>query len=372
MRDLIVFGEDFGGLPSSTQHIITRLNPQRRILWVNSIGLRRPRLSASDMKRAYNKLFSKNTDKASMAAKVQSIPSNMEVISLKTLPAPKFAWERKLAKSWMASQLAPTLERLEFNNPILWTSLPTAADLCGHINESSVVYYCGDDFGALAGVDHKTVIQHENKLTDKANLILTASEAMQRRFPACKTQLLRHGVDYERFSTPVPRAKDLPNGKPIAGFYGSLSNWLDYDLINQTAKAMPDWNFVFIGRNELGHNPFADLDNIHLLGPRAHHELPSYSQHWDVSLLPFILNEQIKACSPLKLMEYVACGTPVITTRFPALKPFEDQVNVVNDSKQLIDCLSRHQRLTPCQSHSVENESWQQRSQFVDWLLELL
>ena len=31
-------------------------------------------------------------------------------------------------------------------------SLPSAVDAIGSLEESAVVYYCGDDFGALAGV----------------------------------------------------------------------------------------------------------------------------------------------------------------------------------------------------------------------------
>ena len=38
---MIVFGEDWGAHPSSTQHLMTRLAGDRDILWVNSIGLRR-------------------------------------------------------------------------------------------------------------------------------------------------------------------------------------------------------------------------------------------------------------------------------------------------------------------------------------------
>jgi len=42
-RDLIVFGEDWGSHPSSTQHIVSHLAANRRVLWVNSLGLRRPK-----------------------------------------------------------------------------------------------------------------------------------------------------------------------------------------------------------------------------------------------------------------------------------------------------------------------------------------
>ena len=41
--DLIVFGEDWGARPSSTMHLISHLPGRNRVLWVNSIGLRRPR-----------------------------------------------------------------------------------------------------------------------------------------------------------------------------------------------------------------------------------------------------------------------------------------------------------------------------------------
>ena len=52
-RDLVVFGEDWQRHPSSSQHVITELAKNHRILWINSIGLRRPRLSLRDAKRAH-------------------------------------------------------------------------------------------------------------------------------------------------------------------------------------------------------------------------------------------------------------------------------------------------------------------------------
>ncbi len=56
-HDLVVFGEDWGGHPSSTQHLVRRLSGQRRVVWVNSIGLRRPRLDRADLARLGRKLL---------------------------------------------------------------------------------------------------------------------------------------------------------------------------------------------------------------------------------------------------------------------------------------------------------------------------
>lgn len=55
MTDIVVFGEDFGGLPSSTQHIVQRLATNHRILWVNSIGLRQPKPTGKDIQRLVSK-----------------------------------------------------------------------------------------------------------------------------------------------------------------------------------------------------------------------------------------------------------------------------------------------------------------------------
>ena len=43
--DLVIFGEDWGRHPTSSQALAAELARDRRVLWVNSVGLRRPRLS---------------------------------------------------------------------------------------------------------------------------------------------------------------------------------------------------------------------------------------------------------------------------------------------------------------------------------------
>ncbi len=378
MHDLIVFGEDLGGLPSSTQHLITRLAKQRKVVWINSIGLRQPKLTKKDLKRAFSKLLPAASKLFATAPKTRMQPKlmvkhkNLTEVNLLTIPAPQSRLARQVAKDMMLHQLKPILAKAQLNNPILWSSLPTAADLCGELGESAVVYYCGDDFGALAGVDHSTVRQHEAKLAKKADLILAASDTLKQQFPASKTYHLPHGVDSDLFSKPAPRAVDLPQGKPVAGFYGSLSNWLDYNLIQYLCSTMPDWNFVFIGPCELNRLPLPVADNVFYLGKRAHHELPGYSQHWDVSLLPFIQNEQIQACNPLKLLEYMATGRPVVSVDFPALTPYKPYLHVANHPEHFAAQIRTAAVSGSISPSVVTSQSWNERSQRLNQLLELL
>ncbi|EGU44460.1 putative glycosyltransferase [Vibrio ichthyoenteri ATCC 700023] len=370
MRDMIVFGEDFGGLPSSTQHLIRNLPQMRKIIWVNSIGLRQPKLNSGDCYRAMSKLFGQA--KRGFCTPSQ-VPDNVHIVNLRTIPAPGSQISRQLARSMMLQQLLPILEQHHIDKPILWSSLPTAADLCGHLNESGVIYYCGDDFSALSGVDHDVVTEHEHKMVKKANIIFGASEAICAKFPYNKTVLLPHGVDLELFSQPVPKADDFPtSGRPVAGFYGSLSNWLDYDLINLVALNLPGWDFIFVGPNEMSYNPLPKLSNVHYLGPRPHHQLPRYSQHWQASLLPFKSNRQIQACNPLKLLEYLAAGSPIVATPFPALDRYNKYINIVDNAHEMSEALKITTYEAKRSADIVASDSWRARSQFVRSLLDML
>jgi glycosyltransferase involved in cell wall biosynthesis len=243
--------------------------------------------------------------------------------------------------------------------------LPTAIDVVDKLDAHALVYYCGDDFSALAGVDHEPVALMEKQLAAQADLIIVASDVLASRFPSHKTILAPHGVDYELFSAPAPRAKDLHQERPTAGFYGALADWIDVPMIAAAAQAMPDWDFVLIGHIQTDISALTGLSNVRLLGPRAHALLPSYSQHWTISMLPFRDNAQIRACNPLKMREYLAAGTPIVATPFAALDPYKDLVHIVKERATFADHLrsaAADIQRNEQRRERVRNESWESRA----------
>lgn len=378
-RDLIVFGEDWGGLPSSTQHIIKHLSKTRKVLWVNSIGLRRPRFSCHDVFRATKKVARKLKSSKPIAGKKPHEFKNITVVDLLTIPAPRNAIERYISARLIEKQLKPKINKLGMNNPLLWISLPTAADLVGKLGESGVIYYCGDDFSSLAGVDHKTVEKHEKDLVERSDIIFTASEKLANKFPKEKVITLPHGVDFELFAGHATKAVDLPqNDKPTAGFYGSLSEWLDTELLSKTIASLPDWNFVFIGKEEADMSALKKFDNAYFLGPKSHNNLPNYSRYWQASMLPFKDNEQIRSCNPLKLSEYLAAGTPIVSTNFPALAPYRDLVQSAETSESFTEALELSVHLSELKRHAlvlrscVVGNTWKAKANQVSKRLEAL
>lgn len=371
--DLVVFGEDWGAHPSSTQHLVRHLLAHHRTVWVNSIGLRRPRLSAHDMGRALRKLRAAAGPAAAPRA-VEAMPDGLSVVSPLAVPWPGSRLAER-ANGWLlARRLGPVLAARGMARPILWASLPSAVAAVGRLGERAVVYYCGDDFGALSGVDHAPVLEMEQRLVAKADLVIAASPELARRFPAGKTRLIPHGVDGALFGTPAPRAADLPGGK-VAGFYGSISDWLDLAMLERAARALPDWSFVFVGPVRTDVSALAGLPNVRFLGARPHGVLPSYVQHWTVSLIPFRDTPQIRACNPLKLREYLAAGTPVAATRFPALDPYEPLVAAIDPGGDLAMAIRQAEAMAPdaaLRRAAVAEEGWDRRADAVEALLAAL
>lgn len=336
---MVMFGEDWGRHPSSTQHLARELSKYHDITWVNSIGLRAPRFNLSDMGRALRKLkavltFGKKKESlADQHLRAEDQQSwKPEVVNPLAIPFHGQAWARWLNQKMISNKLFNVFKNNNSLNiadekPILWLSLPSAMPLLGKINESFSIYYCGDDFSSLEGVDHDVMGKLEEELVQKVDLILVASETLSRKFPAEKTVFIPHGVADYFYEAPSERPKDLPAG-PVAGFYGSISGWVDQQLLIRTARKMPHWSFVIIGPQRCFVEHLRREPNIHLLGEKAHSELPNYIHHWQVSLLPFKDNAQIRACNPLKLREYLAVGKPIVSTSFPALKPYKDWITV--------------------------------------------
>lgn len=359
--DLIVFGEDFGAHPSSTQHLVRHLAEDRRVVWVNSIGLRRPRLSARDLGRAARKAAAALGPRRAAPAARAPFP----VVQPLALPMAEGATARRLNQALIGRKVRGAARDAGLGRRVVWASLPSAVHALGALGEEAVVYYCGDDFGALAGVDHDRALAMEAELAARADLILAASPALAARFPARKTRLLPHGVDPGLFGAPAPRPQDLPAG-PVAGFYGALAPWIDLELVAATARLLPQWRFVMIGPTQADVASLARLPNVTLTGSRPHAALPGYAQHWTAGIIPFRDTPQIRACNPLKLREYLAAGRPVVATPFPALAPYAAEVATATDPAAFAAALEATRQEAPDRAADrralVAGESWAARA----------
>ncbi|MCQ1059912.1 glycosyltransferase [Photobacterium sp. DNB23_23_1] len=361
--EFLVFGEDWGRHPSSSQHLLQAIGQQYDVHWINSIGLRQPTLNHRDLRRMWEKV----TTRGSKTDKAQNTHTEKPTTVIRPLVWPMA--QHALLKALNSHLLKRQLSKKTYQR-VVWAALPSAVDYLDICDSDLVVYYCGDDFTALAGVDHQLAAQAEQRLIARADVIFACSPALKAKFPTNKTVLLPHGVHLSQFAKPATHPEDIDPSRPSIGFYGSLNNWLDQTLIIKLAKARPHINFYFIGRQDCDTERLRQQQNIILLPAKPHHQLARYLQHWTMAILPFIDNEQIRSCNPLKLREYLAAGCPAISSAFPATTPYRSVITTATSTTEWLNAIDQYSQWTPSQRQhysqrayqTVADESWECRA----------
>jgi glycosyltransferase involved in cell wall biosynthesis len=145
------------------------------------------------------------------------------------------------------------------------------------------------------------------------------------------TSHIPNGVDYARYSLTVPEPDDLRAiPRPRIGYSGWLKPQLDWPVLQALAERHRDWSFVFVGDQQKQPQVAAHvaylrrLPNVHFLGGRPTADLHGYVQHFDVSLMPYEINEYTHFIYPVKVHEYLAAGSPVVASPLPNLHEFEN------------------------------------------------
>jgi glycosyltransferase involved in cell wall biosynthesis len=234
--------------------------------------------------------------------------------------------------------------------PILWTLPYNYHEARSFPRPATVVYDWIDDLAIFTDFDARLVRRNHERAVDEADVIASVARTLHAQAFARRQDALYvpNGVEAEHF---IPRAAPDPDdatiqrlrreGKPIAGYYGALAQWFDYELLGQTAGRRPDWNFLLIGPDydgSLRRTTLLERPNVAWIGPRPYASLPGYLAVFDVATIPFRLNPITMATSPLKLYEYFAGGRPVITTAMPECVA-HPEVDVVGTSAEFAAAL---------------------------------
>ena len=233
-----------------------------------------------------------------------------------------------------------------------------------------VVYDCLDYVGGFSNVS-ETVLRQEEALVRTADLVLATSRVLFERCSksAKKCVLLKNAGEYERFSLGGAIPQDLRNLKrPIVGYYGSIADWFDVELVAKIASANPDKTFVIIGQvRNADVSTLKELENVHLLGPRPYEKLPLYLQEFDVCFIPFKRMELTAATDPVKLYEMFSAGKPIVTVDLPELRELGDLIYVADSADEFaskIDQALSERRQDPLRGKRKQyafSNTWDQR-----------
>lgn len=339
---IIAFAKDWHEDPTSNHHVLRELAKTRRVLWLNSVGTRTPKLSSGrDLGKIRRKLgeFSRGP---------VNVENDLWIFSPLSIPLHHNPAVRKANRAILRATIGVVRRKLRMKDFHLWTFLPNVGDYVGSLGESLAVYYCVDEWSMFSYLDRKATVAAERALLSKVDCVFAINtelaEAKRAHNPA--THLAPHGVDHALFARALDESTVVPADiaklpRPVLGFYGTLRDWVDLDLIAYVACARPDWSIALLGQQLDDVSAVAGLPNVHLLGRKPHGELPAYCKGMDVGLIPYRIDERMTFVNPIKLREYLSAGLPVVSTAVPEVKRYDHWCSIAEDGPSFVAAVDR-------------------------------
>lgn len=366
-QSIVCFAKDFSDVFTSNHHVMLELARRNKVLWINSVATRAPKLSSGrDIKRIFRKL-------AGFFRGARQVRPNLWVYTPIVLPFPHSRFAQRFNRRLLRFMIGRLRRKLGMSDVQLWTFLPNVDDYVGALGERISVYYCVDEWAKFTYVDGARTAAAEQRLLRKVDLVFaTAQSLVDARLPVNpRTYLARHGVQHEQFAQAMdartivpPDIADLP--RPVIGFYGTIQDWIDQDLICHMARRHPEWSIVMIGGVFTDVSKLKQCSNIHLLGRREHAQLPAYCKGFDVGIIPYVLHERILHVNPIKLREFLSAGLPVVSTAFPEAKLYPQWCDTTTTPQQFtaaVEAALKHDspHLHRLRSDAMRGEAWEHK-----------
>jgi glycosyltransferase involved in cell wall biosynthesis len=330
-RDIVCIGfSDWHmDLLTNQQHLLVRAAKDNRILFVESLGLRRPQLAARDLRRIGRRL-------ASARKPLREEADGLHVLSPLVLPLHSNELVRTVNAALLRRYVTRAIAKLGLRRPLLWSFVPQAEVLIDVISPSQVLYYIDDDHAAKAGIDAASFLAAEARFARRADAVLASAPELVTRMRELNDNVhyAPNVADTRLFATALedgpidPAVAALPGPRIV--FIGAiLAAKIDIPLVVEVARSRPQWSFALVGPVGPG-DPRTDvsgltgLPNVHMLGYRPYEQLPGVLRGADAAIVPYLLDGEMRSVFPMKIYEYLAAGRPVVATPLDTLADVPD------------------------------------------------
>ncbi len=197
----------------------------------------------------------------------------------------------------------------------------------------------------------------ERAAREAADIIWTGTASLADRHEAAGTpaRFIPCGVEGDRFANPDPaqvaqfRAEieslfppdkgdadddaDPDADHPrLAGYFGAINERVRPDLIE--ALAGEQWNVLLIGPGSTQSPKLPDSPRVQWIGLRPYASLPAWLACMDLALIPYDFEGPHRFLYPVKALEYLAGGKPVLTTPLPDIVRFLSDFVLLEDNPE--------------------------------------
>lgn len=328
--------DDWGGPWMPREHVLTRLASYFHVVWVEPA-------------RGWRVLFRARIKRFKMPFSKQMPVEGFSIYTPRHWMR-KFYWPKWLANFMSRRRLRGAkkiLEKKGCNKFILYIWRPEFIEALDNVRYDFSCYHIDDEY-TFSDFD-SPVNDMEAQLIKRVDQVIVHSHGLMQKkgnINPC-TVYITNGVDYEAYSRLCDEPPDLTSiPHPRIGYVGIIKKQLNFELLLGLAKRHADYSFVFVG--PLGYlgdkarlvDELKDLRNTYFLGAKTIEELPAYTQHMDVCMLCYVVNDYTKYIYPLKLHEYLATGNPVVGASIHSLLEFRHIVRLADTLDEWSEALT--------------------------------
>ncbi|RPJ64020.1 MAG: glycosyltransferase [Acidobacteria bacterium] len=325
---------DWDELQQRPQFLARELSKHHRVLFVDPTG-------HSFVTHAARRLRNLPARRRLLAPQFRRIDDRITVATPPALLP--FSMYSQAINGWNHRALRRLVDA-DVRESILWCTFPSQLPFVKDCPRRLLVYDSMDNYAEFYSGRRKRILgEQEVQLLGMADLVFASSAPL---FEKCQAYarncfLVPNGLNDCFFEPPHERPDDLPaRRESIIGYVGAIADWFDWRWIELLADQMPGSDLVLIGPFLSGH-PQIKRPNVHYLPPRPNHLIPAYLDHFDVALIPFLVNSLTHAVHPIKMLEYFARGLPVVAPRLQALKGNGGDVYTVEDLNSLVPTVKK-------------------------------
>jgi glycosyltransferase involved in cell wall biosynthesis len=309
---------------TNKQHMALRLAAGGRVIYVNSLGLRRPSARPDDLLRVARRVLRPGRGRGAGPAAAPR-PPGLRVVDPLVLPYHRLrhpVWDlnRRLLEHAVRAWLeGPPGER------ILWTYSPVTYGLERHA--AATVYHCVDLLAGFPRVDATAIAEGEARLARAGATALASSRTIERHLRAsgfAHVELWENVAD-SRLVEEESRGEEREPS--TAAFVGNLSPYkVDFALLRRLVEDLPRLRLELAGPEAEGGGGAPELawfrghPRVTVRPTLAPAEMARLLGRASVGLVPYLLNDYTSGVFPMKVYEYLAAGLPVVTTALPSLE----------------------------------------------------
>jgi glycosyltransferase involved in cell wall biosynthesis len=206
------------------------------------------------------------------------------------------------------------------------------------------VFDSSDDFTAWEPPDYRVRLQ---ELVSRSDKLLCVNDHVAATFSHPDKRVFRNCTDFDNFQRRITAFRlepwfPKPDGAVYIGFTGGInSTRADLPLLESVFRRFPDWRFLFVGYTD---DPaflrrLLSFPNVAFVAEQPYRELPEIIRAFDVAIVPHLDNATTRGNDLLKVLDYLACGVPVVSTSCSGVERYGDVLHVARTAEAFANAI---------------------------------